>query len=439
MAAKSDFKNMIRALQDPSFTPLAEDAIRNYVSWEEIAEREPLPGLSTEETWGLLALVRRLNRFAFPIPTVSGIDYWYNITRDGQHLLEYIRHHCREDSVMHTMLHEREGHRFLVRAQIQEAVASCRLDGVILDQGIMGRMLKESRTPKDSSERLVLNMYEMLSELERHLDEPFTAELAYALYERLLRDVNVSELERGERKTNLAGTRNTEGLLDADSQRERLERICEYANLKTGDPDEPAACRGYMILSAMAYWHPLPDFNDTVGRFMMRLFALKRGFPALAYIPTSLMMQRWFDGELPAGTVRFDTYRRRQVLPSEIDGTADMLIYLELTSAAIAALRNYIDITLRQEAELLGRLDRGERLNYRQRSVLSRALVQPDAEFRIAEHQKTHKVVYQTARADLLDLVERGYLHMEQRGKAFVFVPVSDLQRRIAENGTGAS
>ena len=78
-------------------------------------------------------------------------------------------------------------------------------------------------------------------------------------------------------------------------------------------------------------------------------------------------------------------------------------------------------------------------LNYRQRSILSRALVKPETEFRIREHQTANKVVYQTARADLLDLEERGYLRRVIRGKAYVFVPAENLAERLSGNGGGAA
>lgn len=439
MPAKTDFKKLLNALSDPELVPLADEAVQHYVSWEQMEEREPLPGLTREETWRLLALVRRFDRITFPIPTLDPLQYWYNITREGEHCLEHIRHHCREDARLHQMLHEREGHRFLVRSQMEESVASCQLDGVIIDEAAMTRMIERDRGPKTSAERLVWNAYEMLSELDALKDEPFSPDLVHRLYERLTRGVALDELERGPRKTNLAGSRNPDGLLDERGVAGRLQMICDYANRETGDPWEPAACCGYMVLSAMAYWHPLPDLNDTVGRHMMRLFAMKNGYPALAYIPTSLMMRQWFDGELKPGLVRFGTYRRRQVIPGEADGTADMLIHLELTTAAIKSLRDYIERKQAEEQELLGVLDSGERLNYRQREVLSRALVHPEAEFRISQHQRSHKVVYQTARTDLLDLTERGFLKMEQRGKAFVFLPAPDLQSRVRRGSLGAA
>lgn len=62
--------------------------------------------------------------------------------------------------------------------------------------------------------------------------------------------------------------------------------------------------------------------------------------------------------------------------------------------------------------------------------MLSRAR-EPRTEFRIKQHQQAHKVVYQTARADLLDLVERGFLCQEIRGKAFVLVPCPALREKV--------
>lgn len=428
MAPRNRFQAMLTTLQDPELRVLAQEAVRHYISWEEISGRPPLPGLDAQETWDLLAFLRRFDAITFPIPTLSGLQYWYTITREGWSCLEDIAHHCRSDSQLHLMLQERAGRHFLVRSRIEEAVASCQLDGVVFNRGIAGRMLRQTLSPKGPAERLVLNAFEMLGELDALAGESFTPDFVHGLYERLTRDVEIERLERGPRKTNLAGTRNPDESLDAAGIAGRLQMICDYANGETGEAWEPIPLRGYMILSAMAYWHPLPDFNDAVGRHMMRLFAIKNGFPALAYLPTSLMMERWFEREIEPGVVRFETLGRRQILPGETDGTPDMLLYLELTTAAIELLKGYIE-TARQAEEALqtSLLDTAD-LNYRQRSVLSRALVNPDAEFRISEHQQAHKVVYQTARVDLLELVDRGLLRMEQRGRAFVFTPGEALR-----------
>jgi hypothetical protein len=70
--------------------------------------------------------------------------------------------------------------------------------------------------------------------------------------------------------------------------------------------------------------------------------------------------------------------------------------------------------------------------------VLARARRDEDAEFHTRRHQTTHNIHYATARCDLMELHEKGYLNMELRGKAYVFTRVM-LPRRAETRAAGAS
>ena len=87
----------------------------------------------------------------------------------------------------------------------------------------------------------------------------------------------------------------------------------------------------------------------------------------------------------------------------------------------------------KRDEELRALLQRDPEINHRQRSILGRALRNPSAEFRIAHHKNTHNVVYATARADLLQLVEKGMLVLEKNGRAMVFTPRPHLRQYIEE------
>ena len=52
--------------------------------------------------------------------------------------------------------------------------------------------------------------------------------------------------------------------------------------------------------------------------------------------------------------------------------------------------------------------------------------------YRIQEHQKLNQVTYETARTDLLDLVELGLLEKHREGKAFVFHMPQKLREKLA-------
>ena len=423
--------DLLQLLREPTFAALADETARDYVDRSQLASRPLPPGLSLGETWELLGVVRHFGATSFPIPTLDGRTFWYNLNREGTHCLQYIKHHCRSDSVLHRTMREREGHRFLVRSRIQEAVASCQLDGIDIPYRPAERMLQDGRTPRTAAGRLVLNSYEMLGEVESQASERFTPDFARALYERLTYGVDMAQLARVPKKSNLEGSQTPSEMAEETRKRGILGDICDYANGKSGDPSEPAAIKGFMILSAMGYWQPLPDLNETVARHMLRLFTTSRDYPVLGYLSTSLTTLKWFEGSLRPGTTRFSSLERRPVVPGSIDGTEDILTHLQLTTAAVGGLLSYIARTSKQDVALQAALDNQDLLNYRQRSVLTRALASPNAEFRIRRHQTAHRVVYQTARADLLQLVELGYLRKETRGKAFVFVPAPNLHEVV--------
>ena len=69
--------------------------------------------------------------------------------------------------------------------------------------------------------------------------------------------------------------------------------------------------------------------------------------------------------------------------------------------------------------------------NPRQLALLSHAMKHPGFSYTIRSHQSSHRVVYQTARADLLDLKARSLLEMRKRGIVLVFSPAPDLRSRF--------
>ena len=434
----ADLSGLLEQLREPTLAGLANETARDYIDWDQLASRPLPPGLDLAETWELLGLIRHFGATTFPISTLDGRPLWYNLNREGAHCLEFIRHHCRADSVLHRTMQEREGRRFLVRARIQEAMATCQLDGVDIPYRQTARMLEEGRRPRTPAGRLVLNSYEMLRELDSLAPVRFTPDFIRALYERLTHGVDVSEIARSPKKSNLAGGPNPDEMTAQARERGILGDICDFANGKTGDAAEPAAIKSYMILSAISYWKPLPGLNETVARHMLRLFAVKRDYPVLGYLSTSMTTLKWFDGTLRPGVSRFSSTRQRHGVPGSIDVTEDVLTHLQLTTAAVGGLLGHIARARKKDAVLQAALDSQERLNYRQRSVLDRALTHPEAEFRIRPHQTAHHVVYQTARTDLLELVECGYLVKETRGKAFVFVPSPNLHDLVEADSAPA-
>ncbi|HPS36592.1 MAG TPA: Fic family protein, partial [Candidatus Omnitrophota bacterium] len=71
------------------------------------------------------------------------------------------------------------------------------------------------------------------------------------------------------------------------------------------------------------------------------------------------------------------------------------------------------------------------KLNERQREILFRAIKDPDTVFTVKGHMRMTDVVYETARKDLQDLVEAGFLEMKAQQKEYYFIPVAGLTSKI--------
>jgi Fic family protein len=75
------------------------------------------------------------------------------------------------------------------------------------------------------------------------------------------------------------------------------------------------------------------------------------------------------------------------------------------------------------------------KLNHRQLAAMDHFIKHSHVIYRIQEHQNSNQVTYETARTDLLDLVDLGLLDKRREGKSFVF----HLPQKVREKLAGKS
>ena len=128
----------------------------------------------------------------------------------------------------------------------------------------------------------------------------------------------------------------------------------------------------------------------------------------------------------------------RAFLHSETD-TNDLTYFLvhqlDVIREAFQALRVYLERKAKELREGERLLKDGTGVNHRQRTLLADALRHPDRRYTIEAHRREHGVVYQTARQDLLALVEAGYLVQTTIGHKFYFDVSPKLGRLLKTKG----
>ncbi|MBT3579198.1 MAG: hypothetical protein HN501_04330 [Waddliaceae bacterium] len=99
------------------------------------------------------------------------------------------------------------------------------------------------------------------------------------------------------------------------------------------------------------------------------------------------------------------------------------MVNIKVITEAIQELKDQI----REEAEKSKKFRQGlmtfdPELNIRQSALLFHAMKHPSEVFSIKAHQTTNHISYQTARTDLLELADKGYLKQIKKGKTFYFI-----------------
>ena len=107
---------------------------------------------------------------------------------------------------------------------------------------------------------------------------------------------------------------------------------------------------------------------------------------------------------------------------------------LEVVQRAVEQLHNYLGQKIKdvRDVELL--LTGSDRFNHRQLALLANALRVPDGTYTFKTHAASHGVTHETARADLLPLVEMGFLKQRRQGHHFAFTPPADLAKRLTDS-----
>jgi Fic family protein len=154
---------------------------------------------------------------------------------------------------------------------------------------------------------------------------------------------------------------------------------------------------------------------------------LRSGFWMAEYLSISSILRR-----APAQYMRSYLYTETD----EGDTTYFVSHQLDVILEAIDGVHRYILRKQKEQAAATALLKPGsplaQQINYSQRALLLNALKNPGKRFTIEMHQRSHGTSYQTARADLLALAQGGFLSYTREGKAFVFVAMPDLEKRLS-------
>lgn len=408
-----------------------------YVHWDDLRYRDPPEGLSHDEWWATMAISRatqmqvlpllldkRGRPFRFATPSPVQIDL-HHIDRDAAgYSHSPVGEPIREDP-----------NRYLMSSLIEEAITSSQLEGASTTRQVAAAMLLSGRKPRDHSEKMIFNNYRAMEHLRTLKKEPLTParilELHRILTEDTLEHPEYAGRMRQSDAVRVIDSRDNTVLHDPPTFTElpeRMKRLCRFANADENSlPFVHPVLRAILLHFMIGYDHPFEDGNGRTARALYYWAMARSGYWLMEYTSISHILRRT------------PSQYMRAYLHTESDGndtTYFLLHQLHTIRRAIVALHKYLDRKVREQKEterlLAASPQLRSRFNHRQVALLTHALRNRGEGYRVDAHQRSHNVVYQTARSDLLELTELGLLEKSRSGNAYVFFAPDDLRDRLA-------
>ncbi len=409
--------------------PMIARANKEYLYWDRFKHKSQPDGIKPEAAWASLKLSRWLREVkALALQDLTGKNFTYWLPDHAHNSLHFIDQNSGGQILVDEQVDlSEERQRYILKSIMEEAITSSQLEGAATTRVVAKEMLRSGRQPADHAERMIFNNYVTITRIRDHLGKRLTPELLFEFHRLISKNTLEDASQEGRFRTEKDGDiqvydENDHVLHIPPAPhliKSSVEQLCDFANAEDGEEFVHPVIRGILLHFWLAYLHPFVDGNGRTARALFYWFMLKKKYWLFEYLSISRIIRK------------ASAQYYRSFLYSEIDDrdmTYFIMFHLRTIRLAIEELRVYLARKQEESRKAIQLLKKQPYLNHRQRSLLMNALERPTNVYTFNTHMKTHGVVYQTARADLMDLREHGLLQMHKVGRKFRFTPAPNLK-----------
>ena len=412
------------------------EAEGKYYHWDTLRHLKPPKDLSSDEWWLAIKTHRLGGMKKIPLVDKEGEPFLFNIPDlVAKELHEIDLGAGGALSLPEQIINTQTRNQYIVRSLIQEAITSSQLEGAATTREVAKEMLKSGRPPRDVSERMILNNYLTMQQIQLWKDLPLDPDLVFEIHRKVTdqtldKEGAAGRFRKESEVVQVCQEVTGEVLVLHDPPKaselpKRLKAMCGFANGKTPSYFVHPVIRAIILHFWLAYDHPFYDGNGRTARALFYWAMLRQNYWLFEYISISEVL------------LRAPTQYAMAFLHTETDGndlTYFVIHQAKVIQKAIQALHQYVETKTRELRETEFLLTTGINLNYRQQTLIAHALRNPGARYSVEAHKTSHHIAYDTARKDLQDLQKKGLLDVHKQGKAFIFIAPIDLHSRVEKN-----
>ena len=411
-----------------------------YVHWDELRHLPPPKGFTQRQWWLAIKISRRTAHHRLPFADSKQMGFGYSIPDNLFKLLHEIdRDASGRIEVAELVTSSQTRDRYLVNSLIEESITSSQLEGAATTHKVAKEMLRQGRKPRNHSEQMIYNNYAAMQFIRSHKHLSLTPELILQL-QSVMTDLTLEDptaagrWRHPEENVRVVDERNNEILYvppPAEEIAHRIVELCRFANGSNENPFIHPLIKAIVIHFMMGWIHPFVDGNGRTARALFYWSMAKSGYWLIEFTSISRVIKK-----APARYARAYLY-------AETDDN-DLTYFIEhqfyVICEAIKALHSYLADKTKEIADTRHLIASSPKLkgklNHRQLAAMDYFLKHSHVIYRIQEHRNSNQVTYETARRDLLDLVDLGLLEKHREGKAFVFQMPEKLREKLAGKST---
>ncbi len=403
-----------------------------YRHWDVLRHTSPPENVTLEQWWTAIKLARSQTKREVPgFVDKIGRPFHYTMPDPLLEMLHFIdRQASGQIQVPGQIGDPATKDRYIQSSLIEEAITSSQLEGAATTSKIAKEMIRTGRKPATTSERMIYNNYRAMRLLSGLKNDSLSPGLVDEI-QRVLIEKNYPDADSYRRKpddgTAVRSTATGKILHKPPPAEEltlRMQRMCDFANqAKTGAFLHPVL-KAIILHFWLAYDHPYTDGNGRTARALFYWSMLSQGFWLFEYVSISAIIRKG-----PAKYGRSFLYTETD----ENDLTYFLLAQLRVVQRSIEELDRYLKKKIKEQQETLRLVHGNANFNHRQIAFISHMLKYPNDHYTFKSHSVSHRIAYETARKDLLELAGKGLIIQIKRGKRYSFIPVSDLEERLKD------
>ncbi|OGS23799.1 MAG: hypothetical protein A2297_02485 [Elusimicrobia bacterium RIFOXYB2_FULL_48_7] len=407
-------------------------ANENYLYWDKFKYIDKPADITYETAWNLLRMNRDLQIKRISMKDKNNNNFGYWLTDKMQKELHYIdKNATGQILVDDPAILSGEKDRYLISSLMEEAIASSQLEGAATTRAKAKLMLRTGKKPESNPERMILNNYITIREIQNLSKEPLSEKLLLQIQDSLTKGTLDNPNHVGRFRTEedkdvcVMDSRDNQVLHvppPSNELKSRLEELYKFANETDENEFIHPVIKAIILHFWLAYIHPFCDGNGRTARALFYWYVLKNGYWFFEFLSISRIIHM-----APAQYARAYLYSETD----DLDTNYFIDFNLRTICLAIESLQLYLKRRQSEQKSVDKLILDYPGLNNRQQNVLRHATTHPNDIYTIKFIINAYGTVYQTARTDLLVLTEKGFFEKLKRGKEFVFKPAKDINEKL--------